>query len=134
MDVEPDEAVTGIDGRPRVDAHTDADGRAAGPRRGEQRTLCGGRSFHCVGRRVEDGKGLVSAALDLATAVTAEGTAEERPGIREDVPVVRAQAPDERGGALDVGEEERELFLGHARSFEDPRAAGQAASPRTGYG
>ncbi len=76
------------------------------PRSPGQRALNAHRGLDGRDDALEDGEELVGADFDLSSAGPQHGVANDLPHTLEHVRVAVAQLPQERGGALDVGQED----------------------------
>ena len=106
MDVDPDVALAGRDGRSRVDA----DPHAHGPRLEPLASLA--RRRERLVRRAEDVEERVALRVDLRAAVPLERLPQDAPVLAEHGRVAVAELVQELGRALDVGEEEGQPAVG----------------------
>ena len=121
VDVHPDVVVVREDRLAAVDAHADSNSGVG------ESLLRGERGRHGVRRLLEGHEERVAAGIDHDAAVRVDGFADHAVVLGEDLGVAGAELVQETGGALDVGEEERDFAGREGRRLV---SRGQSPPPR----
>ena len=137
MDIQADQAVSGLRRLAGVDAHPHPDVLPAGPGVSLQGLLHVDGCGHAGARRGKHGEQPVSLSVHLPAAVSGQARPDERTIIGEYLRVEAfSQAPQQSGRALDIGEEKRERLHRHSlKGFALMDRGGlMVSAPATGAG